>query len=516
MGESTRLAELVGGLALACDLVNAFPPEKVLRTAILAVEIGRRAGVTDEKLRDAYYVSLLRFLGCTGFAHEEAHVYGAGDDRGTRNVMAFADATNPVGTIGAIVANVGAGGAPRDRARAIANLLLDRDAVTKHSRAQCDTSLRFAEILGMSTQVREAVAHVCERWDGKGAPAKLTGEALDEATRLLHVADVVELAHHRMGREAAVAEAERRMGKHLDPRFAAAFLADAEGLFATIEGATVWERFLAAEPTPHAVVDEARLDDVGRVFALFGDLKSVFTLGHSMGVAALAKAAAEAAGLDGAAARDLHHAALLHDIGRVAVPNGIWDKPGALGIAEWERVRLHAYYTERIVLRAPPWSRAARIACAAHERLDASGYHRGVPQSLIARAERLLAAADAFHAMREPRPHRPALALDAAKDELLRDVKSARLDADAVDAVLAAAGLAARRAKATWPRGLSDREVEVLRLVARGKSNKEIGILLDISARTVQNHVAHVYDKIGVYSRAGAALFVTENALLDD
>ncbi len=213
--------------------------------------------------------------------------------------------------------------------------------------------------------------------------------------------------------------------------------------------------------------------------------------------------------------RDLRHAALLHDIGRVSVPNGIWDKPDRLGVTEWERVRLHAYYTERIVLRAPAWSRAARIAAAAHERLDASGYHRAVPATLLARPERILAAADVLHALLEPRPHRPARSLDDACKVLQAESRAGRLDADAVAAVLEAAGARARRDRRAWPRGLSDREVEVLRLVARGKSNREIGALLAISPRTVQNHVAHVYDKVGVYSRAGAALFVTEQGLLD-
>ncbi len=426
---------------------------------MLVVELGRRAGLRDAELRDAYYVTVLRFLGCTGFAHEEAHVYGAGDDLGTRNVMSMADAANPVGTLRAITAGIGRGASAVARVRAVARLVLDPEAVTKHSRAQCDTTLRLATILGMSETVRASVAHVCERFDGKGAPSRV--------------------------------------------------------LLAAISGAWVWERFLAAEPAPAIVGSTGAADDVAFAFAQFADLKSIYTLGHSSGVADLAVRAAEGAGLPADTVRDLRHAALLHDIGRVSVPNGIWDKPDRLGVTEWERVRLHAYYTERIVLRAPAWSRAARIAAAAHERLDASGYHRAAPATLLARPERILAAADVLHALLEPRPHRPARSLDDACNVLQAESRAGRLDADAVAAVLEAAGARARRDRRAWPRGLSDREVEVLRLVARGKSNREIGALLAISPRTVQNHVAHVYDKVGVYSRAGAALFVTEQGLLD-
>lgn len=509
-----RLAELLGGLTLACDLVNGFAPEKVLRTAVLAVAVGERAGLDTGTRRDAFYVTLLRFLGCTGFAHEEAAIYGAGNDLSVRHTMAMADATNPVGTLSAIAANVGEGSAVSGRARAVANLIFT-DAAAKHARAQCDSSLMLAELVGAGESVRAGLAQICERYDGKGFPEHRAGEELPLAIRLHHVADIAELAHQREGREAAVAELRRRAGKHLDPSLAKIFIDGAGMLFDEItRPASIWERYLASEPAPVITASADRCDDVATAFALFADLKSVYTIGHSTGVAALVARAATDAGIDPVALRDLRHAALLHDIGRVSVPNSIWDKRGALDVAEWERVRLHAYYTERVVLRAPVWKGAARLASAAHERLDASGYPRGVPTSLIARPERLLAAADVFHALREARPHREALAIDDAKNVMLEEVRGGRLDRDAVDAVLGAVGAIAKAPRGTWPRGLSDREVEVLRLVARGKSNREIGTLLGISHRTAQNHVAHIYDKIGVYSRAGAALFAMENDVL--
>ena len=510
-----RLAELVGGLALASDFANGFPPEKVLRTAILAVELGRRAGLDDATLRDAYYVAVLRFLGCTGFAHEEAHVYGAGDDMVTRNLMAMADAGDPLGTMRSIATGLGRGGPPLARARAVAHMLLDRDVIAKHARSQCDVSLRIAELIGMGESVRSSLAHVCERYDGKGAPSAVAGEGIAVTSRLLHIADVAEIAHHRWGEEAAISEVKKRSGQHFDPQLADSFARHARAMFDAIEGASVWERYLAAEAPPVVMADDSRADDVAAAFAHFADLKSVFTLGHSPGVADLAARAARAAGFPDASVRELFRAGLLHDLGRISVPNGIWDKPERLGVGEWERVRLHAYYTERIVLRAQVWSATARIAGAAHERLDASGYHRGVPAALLQRPERILAAADVLHALGEPRPHRPARSPDEAAKVLMEEVQAGRLDRDAVDAVLAGVGSSERRVRRAWPRGLSDREVEVLRYVARGKSNREIGELLGISPRTVQNHVAHIYDKIGVYSRAGAALFVTEQALLD-
>lgn len=510
-----RLAELLGGLALASDVANGFPPGKVLRTAVLAVEIGRHAGIDEASLRDAYYVAVLRFLGCTAFAHEEAHAYGAGNDLVTRNVMALADVAEPAETLSAIVRRLGEGSRTRDRIKAIASLVLDREAVAKHARAQCDTSVRLGQIVGMNPEVLASLAQVCERWDGKGEPARISGEGLAIATRLLHVADTAEIAHHRGGEELARAVVQRRVGKLVDPAFAGVFLQAAGTLLASLDDSNLWERYLDAEPAPRVTAEDARYTDVAVAFAHFVDLKSVFTLGHSTGVAEWCARAGEAMGLSESAVRDLRHAALLHDLGRAAVPNRVWDRPGPLGALDWEQVRFHAYETDRILNRAPAWRRVATIAAAAHERLDGNGYHRALLGAAISSSARILAAADVLHALREPRPHRSALSLDTAKDVLAEESRKGKLCPLAVDAVLAAAGAKSAMKQGAWPSALTDREVQVLRLVARGKTNKEIGVLLGISAKTVQHHVAHAYEKTGVYSRAGAALFITERGLLD-
>jgi HD-GYP domain-containing protein (c-di-GMP phosphodiesterase class II) len=509
-----RMAELLGGLSLACDLANGNPPEKAIRTVVLAVEVGRRTGAPHPDLRDAYYVNLLRYLGCTAFAHEESARYGAGDDIAVRRTMAMADVTDPVGTLGRIVRGIGPGAAAVERVRAVARLVGDGVAMTRHAHAQCEASIRLAEVMGVGPGVTSALGFICERWDGRGAPGRVAGEALPLAMRLHHLADQVELAFHRDGREAAIALARRRSGGALDPALARAFLRDADELLDTIDQPTVWERFLALEPgAPYSLPPE-RIDDVARAFAAFADLKSGYTLGHSTGVARLAEAAATGAGHPDEERAQLRRAALLHDLGKVSVANTVWDKPGRLNVAEWERVRLHAYWTERALWQAPPLRPLAQLAGGSHERLDGAGYHRALPGAMLARAGRLLAAADAYHAMTEPRPHRPAMTPEQAARTLLDDVTAGRIDRDAAHAVLDAAGQPAARATGGWPAGLTDREVEVLRHVARGASNKQVAVALDISAKTVQHHVAHVYAKIGCASRAAAALFAIEHGLL--
>ena len=204
----------------------------------------------------------------------------------------------------------------------------------------------------------------------------------------------------------------------------------------------------------------------------------------------------------------------MHDVGRVGVANGIWDHPGPLTTAQWEPVRLHPYWTERVLRRCPLLAPLADVAARHHERVDGSGYYRGVGGDQLTLDARLLAAADAYHAMTEDRPHREALTAAAAAAVLRDAVASGRFGGTEVDAVLAAAGQAGRPASAGIPTVLTDREVEVLRLIARGRANKQVAAALGISPKTVGRHVEHIYGKSGVHTRAGAALYAMENGLL--
>lgn len=508
-----RLAELLGGLSLACDLTDGFAPEKVIRTTALAVAIGQRHGLSAADLHDLYYVTLFRYLGCTGFAHEETHRYGAGDDIAVRRTMALADFAQPLFTAQRVVRGIGQSGPLASGVKAVARLLGDGVAVKLHARAQCETSVRLAKLVRLGERVQRALTQVCERWDGKGAPSRLAEGALDVVVRIHHAADLFDLTVTEGGDEAAIAEVRRRSGGLLDPDVATTVTRYGAELLRVVRSPRPFEDFLDAEPLPHVVAGDAQVDDVALAFAHLADLKSVFTLGHSTNVQRLAEGAARALGVVGEDVVVLRRAALLHDIGRVAVSNAVWDKPGPLSVAEWERARLHAYYTERVLWQCPALRGAAAIASAAHERLDGRGYHRGLPASLATDSGRILAAADVYAALREQRPHRPAMAAAEASRILLEEGRAGRLDARVVRALLdAETGAAPKRG--AWPRGLSDREVEVLRLVARGHSNKEIAARMRVSPKTVQHHVAHVYQKIDVQSRAAAAIFATEAGLL--
>jgi HD-GYP domain-containing protein (c-di-GMP phosphodiesterase class II) len=247
------------------------------------------------------------------------------------------------------------------------------------------------------------------------------------------------------------------------------------------------------------------------VLADFVDLKSTFTLGHSRGVAALARRAAASLGLDGDDVERLELAALLHDLGRVGVSNAIWDKPGRLDVGEWDKVRTHAHTTERVLAMAEPWRAVARLAAADHERLDGSGYPRGASPANAGVAARILAAADMYQALIEARPHRSAHAPEQAAKMLADEAGAGRLDRDAVRAVLEAAG---HERKVAAPGDLTARETEILRLLARGLVDKEIAARLGISHRTVHHHNQSIFAKIGVSTRGAAALFAIEKGLV--
>jgi HD-GYP domain-containing protein (c-di-GMP phosphodiesterase class II) len=261
-------------------------------------------------------------------------------------------------------------------------------------------------------------------------------------------------------------------------------------------------------------IRQDELDGALAAVADFADLKSPFFRGHSTGVAGLVVAAAGAAGLSDADAVAIGRAALVHDVGRVGVPSGIWDRPGSLSAEQWERVRLHPYLSERVLHRCALLSPFADLAARHHERADGSGYHRGASGDQMSLSARLLAAADAYHAMTEHRPHRPALTPADAASQLLDEVDAGHFSRVEVDAVLDAAGQVSRPPRVARPGGLTEREVDVLRLIARGHANKEVAATLGISPKTVGHHIEHIYAKADVTTRAGATLFAMEHGLL--
>ena len=513
-----RLAEVVAALSLATDLGMGQPLEHALCSCVLAVRLGEALGFDDAGLRAVYYQALLRYIGCNA----EVHVFAAfiGDELALRRDFAAVDAGQQRAVMQLMVRymrEANAGASPLHMARSIAHGLLTMPGQLKpFFTGHCEVAQRLAARLGFGPDVRAALGQLYERWDGKGLPNGLKGEAVLPAVRVVALAQDAITFHRLGGLDAAVTMAKERTGGAYDPRMAECFCAQAATLLADLDAEPSWEAVIALEPGERRALTAADFDMACAAMADFSDLKSTYTLTHSSGVAHLAADAARRAGLPDADVTLIRRAGLLHDIGRVGVSVSIWEKAGPLSEREWERVRLHAYHTERVLARPAALARIGSVASLHHERLDGSGYHRGMGAAALSPAARILAAADAYQAMTEERAHRPARTSDAAAEELRNDARAGRLDSDAVDRVLEAAGHRVPVKRWTLAAGLSEREVEVLRLIARGNAVKDAAATLFISPKTVDNHVQNIYSKIGVSTRAGATLFAMEHGLLAD
>jgi HD-GYP domain-containing protein (c-di-GMP phosphodiesterase class II) len=508
-----RLSELMAALSLATDLGTGQPLEHTLRTCLSSLELARRSGVGTDQLADVYYVALLRFVGCTADAAQTAAEVG-GDELAFFAGMAPSLMGSPVEQLRAMVASTGAGLPLGKRAGRVAGMLADPGGARRSLAAHCEAAQMLSSRLGVGAGVTESLGRAYERWDGKGLPAGIAGEAVPAPVRVVLVARDAELWARIAGVEGAVEVVGRRSGHAYDPAVAAAFVEEPQAVLDPGRSADVWQATLDAEPTPALMIGEPGLDAALGAFADFADLKSPWLRGHSPGVSRLAGAAAAAAGLGTQQALVVRRAGLVHDLGRVGVPGGVWDHPGPLSVDGWEKVRLHPYLTERILHRSRALAPMARVAACHHERADGSGYHRGAVAAHQSLPERLLAAADAYHALTEARPHRPAASPDQACAALRRAAGDGAFDPADVEAVVAAAGHGAGEPRTARPAGLTEREVEVLRLIARGRSNRETAAALVISPRTVGSHVEHIYAKTGVTTRAGAALFAMEHGLL--
>ena len=508
-----RLAELVASLSLGIDLGFGQPMEHVLRQCLIALRISELLGLDESERANVYYAALLVNVGCHSDAHEQARWFG--DDIALRSTK-YDHEPFSVRDLGAMVRLIGSGSTPLHRFRTGLEFAISgrREASAMMAR-HAALAKELGAQLGLPRAVLDALAGSYERWDGRGWPGKLTGDAIPIASRVVQLAEYVEVAHRVGGIEAAVALAVRRRGTQFDPLVVDALAFDAEKVFAHIDAVGSWDTVINEEPSLTISLSPRECDAALLAISRFVDLKSPFTTGHSSAVADLASAAAEHAGMSDDDVRLMHRAGLVHDFGRLGVSNSIWDKKGSLGAGEWERVRMHPYFTERMLQQSATLEPLARIAVQHRERLDGSGYPRGLTGNAISSHARLLGAADAYQAMREPRPHRPPRTAAEAAAELRADVTAGRLESDAVEAVLTAAGHRTVRRK-DGPSGLTAREIDVLRLAARGLSNREIAARLVISPKTAGNHIEHIYTKIGASNRAAASLFAMRNGLLPE
>ena len=506
-----RLVDLLGGLSMVADYGFGLPPGTAVRSCLVAAALARRLNLADDDVRDSFYAALLMHIGCVGVAHESAAAFG--DDLALNRAVAHTNLADPEDIVGTFLPRV-TRGMTDEMAAQVTSFTLTQGAEwgRRTDIGVCEVARDTARRLGLPSSTQHALYHVYESWSGGYVPEGLRADDIAIASRIARVAMDAAFFGHLGGAAGAVAALRQRSGGILDPAVVAAFAADPAGILAEVdERSDPHERMLKVEPEPVLSVSDAGMLDLAATFGDLSDVKVPFMHGHSRLVGRLAAGAARRLRLRDDVVRQIEIAGLLHDVGRVGVSNAVWEKPGPLTRLEWEQVRMHAYYSERILATSSVLQPIAAIVGLHHERLDGSGYHRGSAAAALALPARVLAAADAVVGMLQPRAHRPALTLDQAAAAVQEETRAGRFDHDAAVAVLTEAGHRGRQPGRVRPAGLSDREIEVLALVASGCSNADIAAQLVISRRTAEHHVQHIYAKIGVSSRAAAALFAVQH-----
>jgi HD-GYP domain-containing protein (c-di-GMP phosphodiesterase class II) len=513
MFDSLRLGELIAILCLGQDNAFGQPLESQMRSTLLATWLAEAMGLPADVRATTYWVAQLRYIGCTGHAHEVAMLFG--DEIETRARTLVYDAANPFEVMRDVLGHAQPQRRGIARVGTVMSLLAGgRRFAEMNFRTGCEVADMIVPRLGMDDTVRQALRHTFERWNGRGMPDGTKAEAIPLPMRIVHLTHDMEAVARLRSPGDATRLAQDRAGRTYDPSLVDQFLTNADELFERLDKIDPWDEVLAAEPTPERILVGPALDEALTVAADFADLKSPYTPGHSRGVAELAAAACRHAGLGDDDVTAARRAGLLHDLGRTGIPNSIWDKPSPLTRAEVDRVELHPLLTEQMLRRSPTLATLNPIAACHHERADGTGYVKGLTAAQTAPPARILAAADRYQAMTQPRAHRPALSPTTAATELRRMAGDGHVDSDAAACVLAAAGHSAQRVPRAHPAGLTAREVEVLGLVARGLTTKAVAAHLVISPKTVDSHIQHIYTKIGVSTRGAAALFATQHNLL--
>jgi HD-GYP domain-containing protein (c-di-GMP phosphodiesterase class II) len=469
-------------------------------------------GVDRETAAQTYYACLLMYAGCTTDVEKSVQIF-RGNLTKQLTHRQFGSALDSMA--GIVEALPSPGGPWFRQVYEVATGLPKAVRFRKpHFAAMCEVAEMIAERLGMPRSVQNLFPLLTERWDGRSTLRRARAEEVPLPLRIVVVGR--DAAYQRLvgDENHAVSVIRTRAGHAFDPGVAQAFVDNAsEILGAADTPESAWEATLAAEPRPWLTLEGEAIDRALAAMGTFADLASPCLAGHSAGVASLAAAAAKLCGFDGSEVAVVRRAGYVQDVGNVAVHPRIFEKAGPLNADEREQVRLHPYYTERVLCRSSFLAPIAAIACAHHERLDGSGYHRGIGAAALAPAARLLAAADAYRSKTEPRSYRRPYSPEQAGSMLADKARKGQLDARMVTAVIEAAGQPAPRIER--PAGLTAREVQVLGLVARGMQTKQVAHALDVTVKTADHHIQNAYRKIGVSSRSAATLFAVEHGLVE-
>jgi len=520
-----RTADLLGALSLAADLATGLPAGHAVRSCYLGMHIADRLQLPAEHQAALYYAELLMDAGCTAWtSHLAAAIMGDEIDA-RRDLYFFTDRGSPVEVMNWLREYMAVGAPVHVRVRQSIDFALHgKDSLREAFRNTCEVAKRFAQRLGMSEEVQTALLSVFEQWDG-GGPNGARGDLVPITSRIVYATSFLGAFHHMGGRQAAIHLAEQRRGKAFDPTVVDAFLSLSKDdrFWEGLERESVWRTALAMEPqSPHRYLREEKLEDVALAFADFADLKSFYTAGHSRRVGDLAEGMARRMRLPPGEVATIRRAGLMHDVGLVTVPSFALNKPHEkLTPVEWESIRLHPYHGERILSRVQVLEPVVPLVAAHHERMDGTGYYRSLLKAQIPLGARVIGVADRFDDLTHEAPDHPALEPEEALARI-REEAGAGFCPDCVEALVghvrgdgSAAPARKRSHPREWPAGLTDREVEILRLLTKGLNRRAMADQLFLSEHTVRHHLEHIYNKLGVSTRVAATLFAVEHDLLN-
>jgi HD-GYP domain-containing protein (c-di-GMP phosphodiesterase class II) len=422
-----HLSEVVAGLSYALDLTEGEPRGHATRSCVIGMRIAEEIGLDPAARSDLFYALLIKDAGCSANSSRMAALFGA-DDLLAKRTSKRVDWARALPAAIWALRTTGRGGSLRSRVGRLSALRGEQEITRMLMQARCDRGAEIARLLGLSDRTAEAIRALDEHWDGRGQPRGLRGEAIPLAARILCLAQTVEVFHAIGGLADALRVARSRRGTWFDPA-----LVDA--LHATARDPRFWSELPLAdvtawEPRGHVLsVDETRLDGIAEAFAGVIDAKSPWTYRHSDRTCVIAMSLAAMLGASDPAVAEIRRAALLHDVGKLAISNRILDKPGGLTEAEFARVRQHPAITAQVLGRVPGFDRLVPLASAHHERLDGRGYPDGLAGDQLTTPMRVLAVADVYEALTAERPYRAAMTSAQALAVMRRDVPG-RLDGE--------------------------------------------------------------------------------------
>ncbi|WP_417310688.1 HD-GYP domain-containing protein [Devosia sp.] len=433
---NVRLAEVVGALSYALDLTEGQPDGHALRCCWIGMHIGRVLGLDDAALSDLHYTLLLKDVGCSSNAARLCQLYLA-DDLCMKRDYKFVDNTLPQ-LLGFILSHTGVKQTLSERFRALIDVVRNGGEYSRELiETRCNRGAQIARQMRFSESVANGILDLDEHWNGKGLPLGRAGGEIALAARIALLSQVVDVFFMADGPKGAMREVRQRSGSWFDPALVAVFeqVAADPWFWEGLGAGDIEARVVALEPVQHSVlVDEDYLDDLAAGFAQVVDSKSPYTAGHSDRVGMFTDMIAEELSLGDDKRRWLRRAALLHDIGKLGISNQVLDKPGKLDDDEWADIKRHPILGETILMRITAFSDMAVIAATHHEKLDGTGYPRGLDAADLSLDTRIIAVADIFDALTAERPYRAALPVGHAL-EVMREMAGSAIDPDCLAAL---------------------------------------------------------------------------------